>query len=142
MHYPPEFPRKTIYMQVRRHKPSAFLLTFDGPGLSPNCDKRTRSAGTPQALALMNSDFIRAESSKLASLLLQNQVNDTKTLIIQAWKTVYQRLPNINEITLAMTFLSESQATYTATKSKEPRQMAWTDLCQQLLASNEFIYLE
>lgn len=142
MHYPPEFPRKTIYMQVRRHKPSAFLLTFDGPGLSPNCDKRTRSAGTPQALALMNSDFIRAESSKLASLLLQNQANDTKTLIIQAWKTIYQRLPNTNEITLAMTFLSESQATYTATKSKEPRQMAWTDLCQQLLASNEFIYLE
>jgi hypothetical protein len=142
MHYPDESPRKTIYMQVRRHKPSAFLLTFDGPGLSPNCDKRTPSAGTPQALALMNSEFIRNESNHLATLILKNQPNDTNALIIQAWKIVYQRPPNTNEILLVSNFLAESKATYTATKNKDPNQMAWTDLCQQLLASNEFIYLE
>ena len=142
MHYPDESPRKTIYMQVRRHKPSAFLLTFDGPSLSPNCDKRTPSAGTPQALALMNSEFIRSESNHLATLILKNQTTDTNALILQAWKTVYQRSPNSKELTLAANFLTESKATYTATKSKDPNQMAWTDLCQQLLASNEFIYLE
>ena len=142
MHYPDESPRKTIYMQVRRHKPSAFLLTFDGPGLSPNCDKRTPSAGTPQALALMNSEFIRNESNHLATLILKNQPNDTNALIIQAWKIVYQRPPNTNEILLVSNFLAESKATYTATKNQDPNQMAWTDLCQQLLASNEFIYLE
>jgi hypothetical protein len=90
----------------------------------------------------MNSEFIRNESNHLATLILKNQPNDTNALIIQAWKIVYQRPPNTNEILLVSNFLAESKATYTATKNQDPNQMAWTDLCQQLLASNEFIYLE
>ncbi len=142
MHYPDDQPRRTLYMQVRRHKPSAFLLTFDGPSLSPNCDKRTPSAGTPQALALMNSDFIRKESGHLATLILKLKSSSEKELIINIWETVYQRLPSMEEIKFASIFLEESQANYLATKAKDPKQMAWTDLCQQLLASNEFIYQE
>lgn len=90
----------------------------------------------------MNSEFIRSESNHLATLILKNQTYDTNALILQAWKTVYQRPPNAKELSMAANFLTESKATYTATKSKDPNQMAWTDLCQQLLASNEFIYLE
>lgn len=142
MHYPQDQPRRTIYMQVRRHKPSEFLQTFDGPGLSPNCDKRAPSTGAPQALALMNGEFIRAESGHLATLLISSAPVDGVDRITRAWNTVYQRAPAANEIKLALSFLEQARATYLANKTKDPVHMAWTDLCQQLLVSNEFLYLD
>ncbi|MSR31119.1 MAG: DUF1549 domain-containing protein [Gemmataceae bacterium] len=141
MHYPADQPRRTLYMQVRRHKPSSFLQTFDGPGLAPNCDKRVPSAGTPQALALMNGEFIRQEAGNLAALLATRAV-DEKPRLTLAWQLVYQRTPTASEIKLVENFLQEAKATYLATKAKDPAQLAWTDLCQQLFASNEFLYLE
>jgi hypothetical protein len=142
MHYPIDQPRRTIYMQVRRHKPSAFLMTFDGPGLAPNCDKRVPSSGTPQALALMNGEFIRSEANQLARLILAKVPSGENDRITLAWQKVYQRLPTESEMQVVKVFLKDARATYLATKATDDTLKTWTDLCQQLLASNEFIYLE
>jgi len=46
---PDDKPRRSIYLQVRRTKPVAFLAAFDAPTAELNCDRRvaTTSARRP-----------------------------------------------------------------------------------------------
>ncbi|VTS05147.1 PSD1 and planctomycete cytochrome C domain-containing protein [Tuwongella immobilis] len=64
---PDQQPRRTIYFQQRRSKPIAFLTTFDAPSGELNCDRRISSTAAPQALMLMNSDFMLQQASHFAT---------------------------------------------------------------------------
>src|SRR5439155_19178374 len=55
---PDDKPRRSVYLQVRRTKPIAFLGAFDSPTGELNCDRRVSSTAAPQALMLMNSEFV------------------------------------------------------------------------------------
>ena len=50
--------RRSIYIEVRRSRPLSVLATFDEPPMEPNCEARKASTATPQALMLMNNDFV------------------------------------------------------------------------------------
>ena len=50
--------RRSVYITVRRSQPVAFLRTFDAPVMEVNCERRDTSTVAPQALMLMNSDFM------------------------------------------------------------------------------------
>jgi len=66
---PNDKPRRSIYVQARRSKPVAFLTTFDAPGGELNCERRISSTAAPQALMLMNNEFILQEARHLAQRL-------------------------------------------------------------------------
>ncbi len=66
---PDDKPRRGVYLQARRTKPVAFLGSFDAPTGELNCDKRIASTGAPQALMLMNSDFILQQAVHFAKRL-------------------------------------------------------------------------
>ncbi len=63
---PDDKPRRSIYLQVRRTKPVAFLAAFDAPTAELNCERRLATTSAPQALMLMNSDFILQQAGYLA----------------------------------------------------------------------------
>ncbi len=63
---PDDAPRRSVYLQVRRSKPVAFLSAFDAPAVEPNCDRRNVTTTAPQALMLLNSDFVRKQAGHLA----------------------------------------------------------------------------
>jgi hypothetical protein len=62
-------------------------------------------------------------------------------LVEVAWKFAYLRPPTANEQKLAATFLT-TQTTALKGKAKDAEFAALTNLCQQLLASNEFLYVD
>ncbi|MGE0610512.1 MAG: PSD1 and planctomycete cytochrome C domain-containing protein, partial [Pirellulales bacterium] len=62
-------PRRSIYLQVRRSKPVSFLSAFDAPLMTVNCELRVPSTGAPQALMLMNNDFVLKQAALLAGRL-------------------------------------------------------------------------
>lgn len=66
---PDDRPRRSIYLQVRRTQPVAFLATFDAPTGELSCDKRISSTAAPQALMLMNSDFVLHQAGHFAQRL-------------------------------------------------------------------------
>jgi hypothetical protein len=90
----------------------------------------------------MNGEFIRSEANQLARLILAKVPSGENDRITLAWQKVYQRPPTESEMQVVKVFLKDARATYLATKAKDDTLKTWTDLCQQLLASNEFIYLE
>jgi hypothetical protein len=60
-----------------------------------------------------------------------------------AWKLVYGRLPTSEELELTCQFLEQQTATLRTSGQKgDHEQMALATLCQQLMSSNEFLYVD
>jgi hypothetical protein len=145
---PDDKPRRSVYLQGRRSKPVAFLTTFDGPGGELNCDRRISSTTAPQSLMLMNSDFVLQQAGHFARRLLsETPAGDASTVrdrrLALAWQLSYQRPIEPDELVAGRRFLDRQRALHQAAKGKtDPDLASWTDLCQQLLSSNELLYVD
>ncbi len=69
MAVPRDKPRRSVYLQMRRSKPLAFLTLFDAPGGELNCERRNSSTVATQALMLMNNEFVLNAASDFARRL-------------------------------------------------------------------------
>ncbi|MFO0926683.1 MAG: DUF1553 domain-containing protein [Gemmataceae bacterium] len=67
---PDDQPRRSLYLQAKRTRPIAFLAAFDAPVGELCCDRRVSSTVAPQALMLMNSDFVLQQAGHLARRVL------------------------------------------------------------------------
>jgi hypothetical protein len=142
---PEDKPRRSIYLQVRRSKPVAFLSTFDTPTGELNCDRRINSTVAPQALMLMNSDFILRQAGHFADRLVvavPSATDAVRQRIGLAWHLAYQRPASPEEMGLAARFLQQQTERLRAAGKPDAERGALTNLCQQLLASNEFLYVD
>jgi hypothetical protein len=141
-------PRRSVYLQARRTKPVSLLAAFDAPAMAVNCDRRILSTSAPQALVLMNSEFTlshaksmaqrlrAAASAKGATDLAGPCADRLQRIIAHAWALAYQRPVSREELDAAIAFVAAPRG------GDDPELAALTDLCQQLLCSNEFLYVD
>ncbi len=144
--------RRSIYIQVRRSRPLSVLETFDRPAMVPNCDMRRPSTGSTQSLLMMNSDLLLEYSRFLAAHLADEAGDDVTHQIQLSWRLVYSRLPEHSELDAAAAFLAEQtavfseQSAYMPNEKKPPARTASQEamalMCQMLLSSNEFLYVD
>ncbi|HEY1189137.1 MAG TPA: PSD1 and planctomycete cytochrome C domain-containing protein [Gemmata sp.] len=140
---PDDKPRRSVYLQARRSKPVAFLTTFDAPAGELHCERRNATTTAPQALMLLNSAFVRTQAGYVANRVrAEAQADPTPERLVEtAWRLAYLRPPAADELKLGTTFLKAQTAALQG-KSVRPELAALTNLCQQLLASNEFLYVD
>ena len=146
--------RRSVYIQVRRSRPLAMLHAFDAPVMEVNCERRSSSTVAPQALMLMNSDFVLDQSLRFAKRLVKDAGDDRASQITRAWQVAFNRAPSASELTDALAFLSRQAEQLSAVvekkddkKSKAPAKpapevQALANLCQALLSANEFLYVD
>jgi hypothetical protein len=137
-------PRRSIYLEVRRSKPVAFLGTFDAPVGELSCDRRTPSTAATQALMLMNSDFILRQADHFARRVIAETAPGPagrEKWVVHAWRLAYQRPPSPEEMGLALRFLQVQAGPGPAGKG-DAKRAALTNLCHQLLASNELLHVD
>lgn len=151
--------RRSIYVQARRSRPLAVLDTFDWPTMSPNCVIRGSSTVAPQALTLMNSQFIVSFSDYFADRVRQEAGEDSRAQVVRAWRLAFSRQPSEEEVGQALAFLADQTALFetraaadaeakkTDSKKKAeqppvPSQQALMAFCQVLFSSNEFLYVD
>lgn len=132
--------RRSVYLQQRRTQVVTLLQLFDAPALVSTCGKRTPSTVPLQSLVLLNSLFARQRSQAFATRLLREADKTTTARIDLAYRLVCSRLPRDDERLLCEKFLQAQQAARAAEPQAE--KLAWIDLCQMLLASNAFLYVE
>ncbi len=118
---PIDKPRRSIYLTERRSKPVSFLTAFDSPSGELNCDRRIATTAAPQALMLMNSDFVLGEAAHFAQRLLrevpktngraQAELEDRR--IGLAWQLAYLRPVDADELAAARVFLKNQRAKFT-----------------------------
>ena len=136
--------RRSIYIQVRRTQPLAFLQSFDAPIMETNCDKRQASTVPTQALMLMNSDFVLKQSLNFAYRLRRERGNDVTAQIQRAWQLAFLRDPTAAELQQATTFINQRTEKLKTQTPPDPDASLnpFVSLCQILLSSNEFLYVE
>jgi hypothetical protein len=135
--------RRSLYLQARRTKPVSLLATFDAPTMAVNCDRRVPSTSATQSLVLMNSDFILSQAGRLARRVrdLTPAGPNSDQLVRQAayaWKLVYQRTITPEEAL----WVSEYGSGQLSKPGPDRELAVLTNLCQQLLISNEFLYVD
>ena len=145
--------RRSVYVQVRRSQPVAVLSTFDAPVMETNCVQRSSSTVATQALLMMNSNF-QLQQAKLFAQRLQREAGaELSSQVERAWQLAFQRSTEPIERDDAVAFLNQqiahlahesAQATDEAAKLSPADQQlqALTNLCQVLLSSNEFLYVD
>jgi Protein of unknown function (DUF1553) len=137
-------PRRSLYLQVRRTRPVSLLAAFDAPVMAVNCDRRIPSTTPSQSLMLMNSDFVVNQAAAIAGRIQgQTPRPSPDDEIATAWRLIYQRPITPEELGWAKAFAAEQLATLDRSGSKGDRRLAvLTSLVQQLLNSNEFLYVD
>jgi hypothetical protein len=132
--------RRSIYLQQRRTQVDTLLQLFDAPSVVSTCGKRSPSTVPLQSLVLLNSEFARARTKKFAKRLAAEAGTDAEKRLTLAFKLTTSRSPLHEERAACEKFIAKQKAAYAAEKDADDR--AWSDLCQMLLASNAFLYLE
>jgi hypothetical protein len=132
--------RRSVYLQQRRTQVATLLELFDAPRLAVNCSFRTTSTVPLQSLALLNSDFVRTRADAFARRVEHEAGSDADRRVAWAFRLAVGREPHDEERAAIRRFLAEQRALYA--KEKDGERRVWTDLCQMILATNAFLYVE
>jgi hypothetical protein len=132
--------RRSVYLQQRRTQVVTLLALFDAPSMTTTCSARNNSTVPLQALALLNSDFSRLRAAAFAERLRTEAGAEVEARLRLAFRLACGRLPLESEWAAALRFLERQRCLYAAADDGEER--VWTDLCQMVLASNDFLYVE
>ncbi len=156
--------RRSLYVEVRRSRPLSVLESFDWPTMTPNCEIRRDSTVATQSLMLINSDRMVQSAGELAQRVRRELAlpagreaaeragregaEETDDAIVRLWKIIYGREPTSDERRSASEFLDDQTRQFqrgddagSASKISPPQQ-ALAVLCQMLLCSNEFLYVD
>jgi mono/diheme cytochrome c family protein len=138
--------RRSLYVAVRRSKPLAMLETFDGAMVTPNCECRVPTTVAPQSLMLMNSRSVIEQAEFFAERLTREAGTDAKLQVKLAWNHALGPDPSNADAATALRFLAEQTKIYQGINNlpagQDAAQAALTNLCQALLSSNAFLYVD
>ena len=155
-------PRRSLYLPVIRNAPYELFAAFDYGDPSVPLATRPSTVVASQALFFLNSPLVLDASRDLAALVTAAEQGEEARLAL-AWRRVLSRPPDPDELALARAFLAERRAALSAMADLPPAEpggataagarreppadrgselLAWQDLCQVLLSSNEFLYLD
>jgi hypothetical protein len=136
--------RRSVYLFARRVYPLKFLEIFDAPIMPVNCTQRTNSATVLQSLAVLNSEFLFAQSEQMATRVMNSAGSERSDQVKWAFQSAFARQPTEKELEGSLAFLEGQEHGYSSaeTSTEKGCAMALADLCHMLLSSNEFLYVE
>lgn len=134
--------RRSLYLPIiRNHVFDLFqLLDFPDPAV-PTGDRATTTVA-PQALLMLNSDFVMQSADELVARLFVETGDDDQRLT-RLYAVTYGREPSADERSANRAFLAKVEPSLVTTEpdADKRRRQAWNILCHVTLAANEFIYV-
>jgi cytochrome c553 len=119
---PAEHDRRSIYLFIKRSYRLPMMETFDAPDPAASCARRETSTVSPQALTLMNSEWMNAQAARLAARLAGE-----KDPVGRAWQVTLGRAPEPAERQRAQQLVARN---------------GLPSLCLLLFNMNEFVYVD
>lgn len=133
--------RRAIYLPVIRNNVYDFFQLLDYPDPAVANGDRSSTTIAPQALMMLNSDLVMDAAAGLAKRLADEGESDDAARLDRAYQLAYGRSPTPSETQQQLAFLEAARRTVSETAGSEQAVDPWSILCQVLLASNEFIYV-
>ena len=136
--------RRSLYILARRNYPLTFLEVFDFPIMALNCTRRTHAANPLQSLLMLNSPFAMEQAEYLAARVsgLVGEKAPAREKIETAHWLALSRGPTAQEIKFCEAHLEEQSQLYRELSPQEASQKALASLCQALIGSSEFLYVD
>jgi hypothetical protein len=129
---PGESLRRSVYMYVKRTFRLPILETFDAPDSTLSCSRRDVTNVAPQALALLNNEFVIARAAEFAARLRKLGGDNREAWVRDGWQIALGRAPTTAERTRALAMLDAPD--------KDGRVLQ--DFCLMLFNLNEFVYVD
>lgn len=132
--------RRSIYLRVKRSELIPIMTMFDAPEPTQSIGERVATTVPTQALALMNSPFVRQQAEKLLARLPAAPETTLAEKIDQAYLITFARVPIDAERTRMLSFIEAQRDTY----GTDPAALnkALGEFCHVLLCLNEFVYID
>ena len=127
--------QRSVYLCYLRSSPPPELAAFDLPDFTTVTGQRDKSTVPGQALHLYNSPFVIEQADRLSQRVL-SETEETESRVRLAFRRVLCREPGETELAQALELV---QLTISNVKSEDK---AWASLCQALLVTNEFRYVD
>jgi len=138
--------RRSVYMFHKRVVQSPLMQAFDGPDAQASCGRRENTTVAPQALALLNDQFVRARAINFAERVNKEASGDATAQARLAWRLGLGREPSASELESAIAFINAQLQERASRKPDEAKaslqKLALSDFCQAIFALNEFIYVD
>jgi hypothetical protein len=144
--------RRSIFLQSRRSLPLSLLETFDMPMMNPSCDTRRCSTVAPQALLFLNDQSVIQIADAMASRL-GNEYATLDDRIRAMFVRLFSKPPTDIELEQCREYVLAQRAIFAADPNSEWRKQiearsdapdvrALSSLCQTMMASNRFLYVD
>ena len=123
----PSTNRRSLYVFSKRSIPLPLLDVFDKPDTITSCARRNRSTIAPQALILMNNEFVQLQAKQFAQRL-SREAPTPAARVARGYQLAFGRAPSARESQRAIAFIGASPD-------------GLTDFCHALFNVNEFVYV-
>jgi hypothetical protein len=136
--------RRTLYLLNRRIYNPSLLNVFDKPIVTSGVCQREDAAVPLQSLAMMNDGFVAEQAAQLAARVMSVADQTTNSRIESAFRLALSRRPSAIEMQSSHELLAKQAQLFRQEKSTDAKvqRKALTELCQTLMNTNEFLYLE
>jgi Protein of unknown function (DUF1553)/Protein of unknown function (DUF1549)/Planctomycete cytochrome C len=134
---PEKLRRRTVYLPLRRANLPTLLNLFDFGDATTVTGKRALTNVAPQALFMMNSDFVAERALNLAQSFAKNSPDPARRLERAYW-TILDRAPSAGEVDAGLTYIDRFRKKFERASELD----AWQSFCRILLASDDFIYVD
>jgi Protein of unknown function (DUF1549)/Protein of unknown function (DUF1553) len=138
----PDVWRRSVYIYVKRSVLVPLIEVFDCPVTTVSQPSRAVSTVSPQALALMNNEFVLEQAGYLAERIQREAGSDKRAQVSRAFKIVLGRAPSKTELEWSLSFLKSQAEGYLERKHENPGFAALRDFSHALLNLNEFLYVD
>jgi len=129
--------RRSVYLPVVRNNVYDVFQLLDYPDAAVPTGDRTTTTVAPQALMMLNSDFVTRASSDFAQTLLELPTASDESRIVRVYVSSYGREPSPEEIGESLSFLGKVEQALGTMDEHERRLRAWSCLCQVVACSNQ-----
>jgi hypothetical protein len=123
--------RRSVYLFVKRSRPTPILELLDAPAAGASCGRRNQSTVAPQALLFLNDAFVRRQAGHFADRVASEAGARPEERVRRAYELALGRPPDGGELVESVKFLRRGDA-----------GRALVNFCHVLLTLNEFLYVD
>jgi len=142
--------RRTIYAFVKRSLVVPMIEVLDFCDTTRSTPRRDVTSVAPQALTLLNGDFVNRQSRHLAARLVSEAGDDPSKRVERAFLLAFSRPPTPGELAATTRFLdreardlvADSAASSEPIDPDEAGRLALEQFCRVVFNSNEFAYTD
>ncbi|MBK9315264.1 MAG: DUF1549 domain-containing protein [Acidobacteria bacterium] len=138
----PDVWRRSIYIFVKRSVLVPLIEVYDCPVTTVSAPSRPVSTVSPQALALMNNEFVLEQAGYFAERVVAEAGANRDRQVETAWRLAFGRRPGAREMIWSKSFLQSQIDGYVKRNDAHARRSALRDFCHALFNANEFIYVD